>query len=565
VKKDIAALFSVPLLPEANHPGRTLEALISNNSNHPNLDRQMDRHQTIFSNSPSHRTSTPPRGGEPEDYYMTGAPRHLPAIEPHLYTHSDTNDVSPVDSNAPIMERSDTKDTSGSGYKYPVGTATSTPPPPPPPAFLPPPVTTPQDALFPMAAPTQYTYPPVSSFQPTSMGVVNGEVGATPHTTQVPHTPYTPVSPASPGDHYRYPAAPLSAGLPKTPGTAKEEARVKELEDKAIAEDRKDLAIKLKVRFAKVFLRSINCACSLVVLALVASTFAIFYSTKNLATRNNFRPWAMETPQWPQICILVIACISLILSFTIMYGYWRGGHSRAERMALRATIFAGGVFIFTIIIWSIGIGIMQGSRGNNQDQDIWGWACKDNQRKALFKDTINYDLVCKQQDWVVVCAIIEISVETLAIAVYLFAFYRLFYTKRRLRKSMQVRDEARSSLWLAKLQEQRDLEEGNSPTDTETAKNTALNQLNGTQATTVYASEPKDGHVVPVLAAPPKRFGKKNVPPALSMPPPAVANRTVRASVLGDVPQTGRSVRFGPEVDAVRPSSREKTGSPDRS
>lgn len=410
-------------------------------------------------------------------------------------------------------------------------------------------------------APPQPTYPAVQHYQ-TSMGVVNGEVGATPYT---PYTPYTPVSPASPGDHYRYPAAPLSAGLPKTPGTAKEEARVKELEEKAIAEDRKDLAIKLKVRFAKVFLRSINCACSLVVLALVASTFAIFFSTRHLATRNNFRPWSIDTPQWPQICILVIACISLVLSLTIMYGYWRGGHSRAERMALRATIFAGGVFIFTIVLWSVGIGIMQGSRSDNNDQDLWGWACKDNTRRALFKDTINYDLVCKQQDWVVVCAIIEISVETLAIGVYLFAFYRLFYTKRRLRKSMQVRDEARSSLWLAKLQEQRDLEEGNadSPTDQETAKNTALNQLNGT-SNVVYASEPKDGHVVPVLSAPPKKFGKKNAPAPLSMPPPA-ANRTMRQSVLGDVPQTGRSVRFGPEVDSMRPSSREKTRSPDRS
>lgn len=196
----------------------------------------MDRHNPIFSNSPSHSTNTPPRGGEPEEFYKSGAPRHLPAIEPHLYTHSENNEVSPVDSQAPIMQRSDTKETSGSGYEYPVGTATSTPPPPPPPAFLPPPVTTPQEQYFPMAPP-QPTYPAVQNYQ-TSMGVVNGEVGATPYT---PYTPYTPVSPASPGDHYRYPAAPLSAGLPKTPGTAKEEARVKELEEKAIAEDRKDL------------------------------------------------------------------------------------------------------------------------------------------------------------------------------------------------------------------------------------------------------------------------------------------------------------------------------------
>lgn len=83
-----------------------------------------------------------------------------------------------------------------------------------------------------------------------------------------------------------------------------------------------------------------------------------------------------------------------------MFSYWRGGHNRAERIALHATIFAGAVFIFTIAMWSAGIGIMQASRAGNNSQDLWSWACKDNVRRKLFQDTINYTLVCRQQ----VCA-----------------------------------------------------------------------------------------------------------------------------------------------------------------
>ncbi|KAI5783542.1 hypothetical protein EDC01DRAFT_210344 [Geopyxis carbonaria] len=452
------------------------------------------------------RSGSPPRPEEPEDFYRSSS-THLPIADTNHYHPG--NSVSPTDSQAPIMRTASSQ--YAESYHPPTATADSNHEP-----YFPPPPTIPE----------------VNNYR-TSMGVVNGEVGAS--------IVYPPPSPIN-GQDVHIPVAPLSAGLktPRTPGTTKEEMRVQELEEKAQFEDKKDLAVKLKVRLAKVVLRSVNCACSLVVLALVASTFAIFYSTRHMATRNNLPPWAVKTPQWPQIVILVIACISLILSLGIMYSYWKGGHNRAERAALHATIFAGAVFIFTIAIWSMGIGIMQGSRADNNGQDIWGWACKDNTRRHLFQDAVNYALVCRQQDWVVVCAIIEISVEALTIAVYLFAFYRLFYTKRKLRKSMNVRDEARSSLWLAKLQQQRDVEEGHQ--DPETSNNTAYNQL--TTNTTHYA--PEKQHTVPILQAPPPGHAKRSshVGGSDSAPLQPPAMPAAVTAMLQDAPKTSRSVSF---------------------
>lgn len=51
------------------------------------------------------------------------------------------------------------------------------------------------------------------------------------------------------------------------------------------------------------------------------------------------------------------------------------------------------------------------------------------------------------------CCFIEIVVELFVISIYGLVFYR-FYSKRKLRKSMAVRDRARSDLYLAQLRSQ---------------------------------------------------------------------------------------------------------------
>jgi hypothetical protein len=52
-----------------------------------------------------------------------------------------------------------------------------------------------------------------------------------------------------------------------------------------------------------------------------------------------------------------------------------------------------------------------------------------------------------------ICIIIEIVVDTITIAIYAVVFYR-FWSKRKLRKSMDARDKARSDLYLAQLRSQ---------------------------------------------------------------------------------------------------------------
>lgn len=211
--------------------------------------------------------------------------------------------------------------------------------------------------------------------------------------------------------------------------------------------------VKTRVRIAKFLLRGVNFSCSLIVLAMLATTFTIFNATKSIPARNNLPPWANNQMIWPQVTLLCIACVSLLASLIVFYGYWKGGHKRAEKIGVYYTVIAVSFFIFSIVMWGIGAGLLQGAKNNSNNKDMWGWSCVDNTRKQFFQDDVSYDLICRLQNWSLLCCIIEVVVETITIVVYGIVFYR-FYSKRKLRKSMANRDRARSQLYSAHIRSQ---------------------------------------------------------------------------------------------------------------
>lgn len=204
---------------------------------------------------------------------------------------------------------------------------------------------------------------------------------------------------------------------------------------------------------AKMLLRGVNFSCSLIVLSMLSATFTIFNATKSIPPRNNLPPWATGQKTWPQIVLLVIACVSLFMSVVVLYAYWKGGHKRAQKAAVYYTTFSVAFFVFSIVMWGIGAGILQGAKNNSNNKDMWGWSCLNNTRKSLFEKEVSYELICRLQSWSLICCVIEVVVETITIAIYAVVFYR-FYSKRQLRKSMANRDRARSDLYLAQLRSQ---------------------------------------------------------------------------------------------------------------
>lgn len=284
------------------------------------------------------------------------------------------------------------------------------------------------------------------------------------------------------------------------------------------------------MRIAKFFLRGINFSCALIIISMLSATFMIFNATKALPPRNNLPPWAENQKIWPQVLLLTIASIMLAATIWVFYSYWKGGHRKAEKTAVYYSAFAVGFFIFSIIMWAVAAGALQGSRSSGNNKDMWGWACVDNQRKHLFEKEVSYDLICRLQNWSLVCIIIEIVVETITIAVYAIVFYR-FYSKRQLRKSMAVRDRARSDLYLAQLRSQ------SAPNTPGLAPAGPLSPRDGGYKPSVHtyvngpsAEEAADVQYVDATQhAPPKAF-------QLQAPPIRVQTATPRVNQMGFAP-----------------------------
>lgn len=211
--------------------------------------------------------------------------------------------------------------------------------------------------------------------------------------------------------------------------------------------------IKTRVRMAKFALRGVNFSCSLIVLSMLSASFTIFNATKSLEAESSFPPWASNTKTWPQKLVLGASCVSLAICVLVFIGYCRGGHRRASKVSVYYTLFAVGWFIVSMVMWCAAAGILQFSRNNSNNQDMWGWSCVQNKRSQLFENKVNYALVCSLQSWSLICIIIEIVVEVISITLYSIIFYR-YYSKRKLHKSMDMRDKARSDLYLAQLRSQ---------------------------------------------------------------------------------------------------------------
>ncbi|KAI1345252.1 hypothetical protein F5Y15DRAFT_410919 [Xylariaceae sp. FL0016] len=291
--------------------------------------------------------------------------------------------------------------------------------------------------------------PHVAQAQPADVGF--GYINDSNVHTQTVNVPMTPKSPLK--SAMRVPGTPArKIENPMSPTFREEDILEKREQDTEKAQS-KDLGLKYRVRMAKFALRGVSFSCSLIILAMLSSSFAIFHATKTLAPQSGLPAWATGTQTWPQYLVLAVSCVNLLICILIFIGYCRGGHHRAEKVGVYYTLFAVGWFIVSMILWAAAAGVLQFTRNNSNNKDMWGWACVQNHRSEIYQDKVDYALVCRLQNWSLICIIIEIVVDVITITLYSVVFFR-YYTKRKLSKSMDMRDRARSDLYLAQLRSQ---------------------------------------------------------------------------------------------------------------
>ncbi|KAI8671239.1 hypothetical protein NCS57_00598200 [Fusarium keratoplasticum] len=305
-------------------------------------------------------------------------------------------------------------------------------------------VHSPVDSRSPFADPEKSHAP-----QPQPADVGFGYIGhnSNRESIPVPMTPKTPLKSAM-----KVPGTPAGLRNPLSP-TFREADILEKQELATEKEQARDVKIKARVRMAKFALRGVNFSCSLIILCMLSATFSIFNATKALPDQSRMPSWAKNTNAWPQKLVLAMACVSLAACLIVFASYCRGGHRRAEKVGTYYTMFAIGWFILALILWVVTAILFQNAKNNSNNKDMWGWSCVQNTRSEVFGDKVDYALICRLQNWAMICIIIEVVIEVLCILLYSIVFYR-YYTKRRLFKSMDMRDRARSDLYLAQLRSQ---------------------------------------------------------------------------------------------------------------
>ncbi|KAJ8126834.1 hypothetical protein O1611_g6805 [Lasiodiplodia mahajangana] len=211
-------------------------------------------------------------------------------------------------------------------------------------------------------------------------------------TVNMPMTPKSPLKsamkvPGTPGKRLENPLSP----------TFREEDILEAREKDTEAAQKKDVGLKYKVRMAKFALRGISFSCSLIIISLLAVSFNIFRTTNHLAAQSGLPAWAEGTQLWPQVVVLSVSGVNLFLCILIFVGYLRGGHHRAEKVGVYYTLFAVGWFIASSVLWAAAAGILQFTRNNSNNKDMWGWSCVENKRAEVFSQKVDYALVCRLQ------------------------------------------------------------------------------------------------------------------------------------------------------------------------
>lgn len=169
------------------------------------------------------------------------------------------------------------------------------------------------------------------------------------------------------------------------------------------------------------------------VIGLSTTAFVIFLTTKDLEQIDNLRPWAQPTVLWPQILTLVVACISWIASAIIIISYLRVGHRGAERNSYLGTVAMLFGMATWLALWIASGASLRHVKVTANRGDLWGWACaRNNKRYYVYRDRIDYDLMCKIQAWNFICSMINIGAWVMSATVIAFSAYRLGVLRRQL-------------------------------------------------------------------------------------------------------------------------------------
>jgi hypothetical protein len=98
-----------------------------------------------------------------------------------------------------------------------------------------------------------------------------------------------------------------------------------------------------------------------------------------------------------EIILLVLSSFSLILSWSIIWGYIKGGHRLAEKRASLKSFTGLGLIVLDIVAWGVGGGIFLFSHQHTPNESVWHMSCHPSKVDSRLEEEADLKLLCRLQ------------------------------------------------------------------------------------------------------------------------------------------------------------------------
>lgn len=166
-------------------------------------------------------------------------------------------------------------------------------------------------------------------------------------------------------------------------------------------------ALKARIRRLRVISRVLAFLISIAVFIPITLTLHKFLTTQNTyhdvagpdGSTTRRTAWAKDSKVWPTWMYFLIAGVSLLLNFVILFSY-KFGIETANKAAMVATTFTWVVMLGNLVVWSVAASLYRTEKDKDgKSNDLWGWTCSAAARaiQKEFAKEVDFDRFCSVQ------------------------------------------------------------------------------------------------------------------------------------------------------------------------
>lgn len=210
-------------------------------------------------------------------------------------------------------------------------------------------------------------------------------------------------------------------------------------------------ALKSRIRRLRVVTRVLAFLISIAVFVPISLTLHKFLTTQNVyrevttdGVTKTRTAWAKDSKVWPTWMYFLVAGISVLLNFAIIFAY-KFGVEKANKAATVASIFTWATLLGNLVVWCVAASLYRTEKDKDgKSNDLWGWTCSPAARaiQKEFAHEVDFDKFCNvqaslQYPWLAMwdvlmfrqsiswhIGLVQVAAATLTVITYVFVLMR---------------------------------------------------------------------------------------------------------------------------------------------